>query len=163
MNRQLPTWGRLERDLSQRIQKLYREELEHSPQKVTCKFFKNFISIMIEDALTAVEEILADENRNNVEKTAKQLNLAINDAVKSKLKTIVEDVLAIEVEDILFDCSVKTRRAGAIVILNQLPQTRSLKPSPKIRQSQDKSQDKNEGDVDRSHENNLASTTELEE
>ena len=145
MNRQLPTLGQLERQLSQSIQKLYREELGHSPQKVTCKFFKNQLSILIEDALTAVEKTLV--NRDNEDKTAKKLNFAINDSIRLKLKNIIETVLAIEVEDILFSSNMDTMRAGAIVILGQLPQIKNPKPIIKNRPSQKK----NKGDVSKTN------------
>ena len=62
MDRQLPTIGQLERALSQSILKLYREELEHHPRKVICKFFNSHLSIVIEDALTAVEKTLVDKD-----------------------------------------------------------------------------------------------------
>lgn len=120
---QLPTFGQLERKLSQSIQKLYREELEHWPQKVICKFSSNHLSIVIEDALTAVEETLVNED--GVNKTVKSLNVAINDAIESKLKKTVEAILAVEVVDVLFDCNIETKRAGAIIMLSQLPKARS--------------------------------------
>ena len=137
MNQKLPTLGQIERQLSQSIQKLYREELGHSPQKVTCKLFGNNLSIVIENALTAVEKTLVD-NDNNKYKTIKNLNLAINDAIKSKLKIIVRTVLAVEVEDILFSSNIDTMRAGAIVILQEPPKTYNPKSMPKIRQSESK-------------------------
>ena len=154
MDRQLPTLGQLERNLSQSIQKLYRQELEHSPQKVTCKLFKNNLSIVIEDALTAVEATLVDEDGNN--NTVKNLSQAIKNVIKSKLKNTIETVLAVKVDDILFDSNIETRRAAAIVILQKPPLTRSLKLNPKIR---DRSKD--ETDVELVEENSITSTTEL--
>ena len=157
MDRKLPTFGQLERQLSQSIQQLYREELGHSPQKVTCKFFKNQLSIVIEDALTAVEKTLVTKNSKN--EIIENLNLAINDTIKSKLKTITEAVLAVEVDDILFSSNINTMRAGAIVILSQIPQIHNSKPIPKIRQS--KSQ--NEAKIAQADRDNLTSNTELKE
>ena len=155
MERQLPTFGQLERSLSQNIQKLYREELEHSPQKVTSKFFGNRLAIVIEDALTAVEQTLVNEDNGQI---VKDLNLAINSVIKPKLKTVVETVLEVEVEDILFDSTIETKRTGAIVILTQIPQVRSPKSIWKI----PKIQPKNEQDRSQT-DNNLASTAELKE
>ena len=156
MDRQLPTFGQLERQLSQSIQKLYREELGHSPQKVTCKFFKNQLSIVIEDALTAVEKALISEEDPN--KTIENLNLAINDVIKSKLKTIIEAVLAVEVDDVLFSCNIDTMRAGAIVILSQAPRIYNPQLIPKIRKS--KSQEENNTSQ---ADDNLTSNIESEE
>ena len=156
MDRKLPTFGQLERQLSQSIQKLYREDLGHSPKKVTCKFFKNQLSIVIEDALTAVEKALVSQENEN--QTIENLNSAINDAIKLKLKTIIETVLAVEVDDILFSSNIDTMRAGAIVILSQLPQIRNQKPSPIIRQNNSK----NEEEAILA-ETNYLSSTELKE
>ena len=100
----LPTYGQLERDLSQMIYKLYREEFEHSPGKITCKFFSNNLAIVIEDSLTTIEKSLLEANKVNV---VRNLNLAINNIIKSKLKILIEQVLAVEVCDILFDSSLE--------------------------------------------------------
>lgn len=133
MDRKLPTLGQLERQLSQNIQKFYRQELEHSPQKVTCKLFDNHLSIVIEDAVIAVETTLVDLGK--ADDTARDFSLAINDVIRSKLKTTVEKVLAVEVEDILFSSNLETKRSGAIVILSQPPQMRNPKPIIKKRSS----------------------------
>ena len=125
MTQQLPTFGELERNLSQKIYKLYQEELEHSPQKVTSKFCGNQLTIVIENALTRVEQILMNEH--NETKLVENLNVAINNVIKPKLKNLIEIILAIDVKDILFDSTIETKRSGAIVILNQIPQVRSPK------------------------------------
>ena len=143
MDRQLPTIGQLERQLSQNIQKFYRQELEHLPQKVTCKFFGNHISIVIEDAITAVETTLV--NKDNADKVAKNFSLAMDDVIKSKLKTTIEAVLAVKVDDILFGSNFETKRAGAIVILDRVPKMYNPKPLPKIRRSKKE----NEGNVNK--------------
>ena len=151
MVQQLPTLGQLERDLSQNIHKLYKEELKHSPQKITSKFFGNQLAIIIEDALTAVEQILIDEHN---EQMAVNLNLAIGDVIKVKLKTLIEAILKVEVEDILFDSTIKTKCTGAIVLLSQLPQVRNSKSFWKV----PKIQPKNEQNGSRA-DNDLALTS----
>lgn len=130
---ELPTLGQLERDLSQKTHKLYREELGYSASKITCKFFRTNLLIVIEDALTTIEKALLEKNKD--EKIVKNVNLAINNVIKSKLKILIEEVLAVEVCDILFDFSWKTHHAGAIVILSQLPIVRPQKPFTKINKS----------------------------
>lgn len=123
MDNNLPTSGQLERSLSQNIQKLYRQELEHSPDKVTCQLFSNNLAIVIEDAITAVEKILASVD--NQSDTALELNTVINKSIESKLKILVEEVLAVEVKDILFSSTFKTNQTGAIAILKQPPKVRN--------------------------------------
>lgn len=129
MDKNLPTSGQLERNLSQNIQKLYRQKLEHSPGKVTCQLFGNQLAIVIEDALTAVEKTLADTIQED--QTVEQLNSAINEAIESKLKTLIEKILGVSVNDILFDSTLETSRTGAIATLDQPPQVRNPESIPK--------------------------------
>ena len=146
IQQKLPTYGELERELSQTIDRIYRQELGLSPGKITCKFVGNNLAIVIEDSLTTIEKTLLKENQVNV---VKNLNLAINNIVKSKLKILVEQVLAVEVCDILFDCSLETQHAGAIVILSQLPVVRPRKPIAKFPKSQRRNEYSNESNCNR--------------
>ena len=141
IQQKLPTYGQLERELSQTICQLYRNELGHSPSKITCKFVGNNLAIAIEDSLTTIEKTLLEENQIDV---VKNLNSAINNIIKSKLKILIERVLAVEVCDILFDCSLQTQHAGAIVILSQLPVVRPRKALTKFPKSQRKNEYSNE-------------------
>ena len=134
MDRKLPTSGQIERNLSQRIQKLYREQLGHSPRKVTCKLFDNRLVVVIEDSLTILQKTLFE--KDNKDEIARYVNLAIDNAIESKLKIAIEEVLGIEVYDILFDSSLKSQQSGAIVILTQAPLVRSRELTPTIRKSQ---------------------------
>lgn len=134
MSTNLPTYGQLERDLSQRILKLYREEIKHFPGKITCTFFNNYLAIVVEDSLTTLEKTLIEENKVN--EIVKKINSAVNDLIKSKLKIAIEEVLAVEVGDILLDSSLETQHTGAIVTLNQLPSVRERKSTVKIQKRQ---------------------------
>lgn len=140
----LPTLGQLERDLSQITHQLYREQLGHSPSKITCKFFRNDLIIIIEDAFPTLEKALIEQNKDC--EIVENLNLAINNIIKSKLKILIEEVLAVEVCDILFDSSLETQQAGAIVILSQLPKVRPRKPLAKVQKSQLEDKHINESD-----------------
>lgn len=133
MSTYLPTYGQLERDLSQRILKLYREEIKHFPGKITCSFFSNYLVVVIEDSLTTLEKTLMDEGKAN--EIVRNFNSAINDLIKSKLRIAIEEVLTVEVGNILFDSSLKTQHTGAIVTFNQLPLVRSRKSVTKIQKS----------------------------
>ena len=163
MDRKLLTCGQLERNLSQRIHKLYREELGNSPHKITTKLFANHLAIVIENALTALQKTLIDND--NIIKTAQyqDLNSAIDSVIKLKLKTIIEEVLEIEVSDVMFNSAVKTQLAGAIVILSQPPLVRQARDRKAIAI---KSQHKNE-DIDRNNgsqaESNSASITKFKQ
>ena len=154
IQQKLPTYGQLERELSQTISQLYREELGRSPSKTTCKFLSNNLAIVIEDSLTTIEKTLLEENKIDV---VKKVNLAINNIIKSKLKILIEQVLAVEVCDILFDSSLETKHAGAIVILSQLPVVRPRKALTKFPKSQRKNEYSNESNFNHADKNsNLA-------
>ena len=129
MTTNLPTCGQLERNLSQSIQKLYSNELEHSPGKVTCQLFGNQLAIVIEDSLTAVEQILAEAKQS--ERTIKQLNTTIGEVVKTKIEVLIEETLSVEVKDLLFDTTLETKRTGAIATLSQSPLVRNPESIPK--------------------------------
>lgn len=170
MMQELPTFGELERNLNQKIYKLYKEELKHSPQKVTSKFFGNQLTIVIENALTKVEQILMNEH--NEIQVVENLNSAINNAIKSKLKNIIETILAVEVEDILYTSTIETKRTGAIVILSQIPQVRSPKSlwkTPKIQYKNEHNGSQNERNGSQNEhngsqtDNNFTLTMELAE
>ncbi|MGL5795908.1 MAG: DUF2294 domain-containing protein [Waterburya sp.] len=138
MDKNLPTSGQLERTLAQSIQKLYRQELKHSPSKITCQLFGNQLAIVIEDAITAVEKTLASLKDNN--KTVKELNAAINETIESKLKTLIEEILAVEVNDLLFNSTLKTNLTGAIATLDKPPQVRNPQSIPKNKNNKAKSE-----------------------
>lgn len=129
----LPTYGQLERELSQKIHRIYREQLGHSPGRITCSFFGNNLAIIIEDALTALEQRLVEENKDR--KIVEQLNLDKNYIIKSKLKILIEQVVAVEVCDVLFDSSLQSKQAGVVVILSQLPTVRPQKPIAKVQKN----------------------------
>ena len=162
MDRKLLTCGQLERNLSQRIHKLYREELGNSPHKITTKLFDNHLAIVIENALTALQKTLIDND--NIIKTAQyqDLNSAIDSVIKLKLKTIIEEVLEIEVSEVMFNSAAKTQLAGAIVILSQPPLVRQARTRKAIAI---KSQHKK--DIDRNNgsqaESNSASITKFKQ
>jgi uncharacterized protein YbcI len=128
MDKNLPTCGQLERNLSQSIQKLYITELQHSPTKVTCQFFSSQLAIVIDNAITTVEQTLAESNELD---TVKKLNSAINQSIKQKIKTLIEETLRVDVNDILFDSDIETYRTGAILTLAKLPQVRNPESIPK--------------------------------
>ena len=161
MEQKLPTCGQLERDLSQQIWKLYRDKLQCFPTKITCKLFNNCLAIVVEDARTTIEKILVENYQES--EIVRDMNSAINNAVKSEFKTIVREILAVEVNEIMFDSSFESKYVGAVVVLNQPPQVR--KRSSDYRLELIKPQDKqySEGDFNPSYQSSPASITEPEQ
>ena len=113
-----PTRGQLERILSQRIQALYRNQLEHRPSKVTCRVFDEKIAIVLEDAITAPEQLLADHGQ---EELAEKVRLDLDKAIQTELKQLIEETVGIPVIDLLSNATLETGRTGTIVVLAGAP------------------------------------------
>jgi uncharacterized protein YbcI len=130
MNKTIPTSGQLERTLSQRIQAFYRDLLGHQPSKVTCQLFDQKLAIIIEDSITTAEELLVTKGN---EQLAEQVRSSLDDAIKPQLKTLIKEILEVDVVDLLSDATLKTGRTGIIVVLTDSPQVSNRKTIPKAR------------------------------
>jgi len=128
MNKTIPTSGQLERTLSQRIQAFYRDLLGHQPSKVTCQLFDQKLAIIIEDSITTAEELLVTKGN---EQLAEQVRSSLDDAIKPQLKTLIKEILEVDVVDLLSDATLKTGRTGIIVVLTDSPQVSNRKAIPK--------------------------------
>jgi uncharacterized protein YbcI len=119
-----PTRGQAERSLSQRIQALYRGQLEHQPSRVTCQILVDKLVIVIEDSITQPEQILAEEGQTEL---VEQIRSSLSAAIEPQLKALVEEVLGVTVTDVLSDAKLESGRTGLIMLLSTAPQ---LRPSP---------------------------------
>jgi len=128
MTNNLLTRGQLERKLSQKIQALYRQNLEHQPSKVTCQFFAAKLAIIIEDSITNAEQILLDEGKENL---ALKVRSNVNEAIQPKLKGLIEQIAQVTVVDFMSDANFSTGRTGTIAILNQTPIVSNPRSVPK--------------------------------
>ena len=123
MDASSPTRGQIERTLSQRIQALYRTQLEHQPSKVTCQVFDEKIAIILEDSITQPEQLLVE---NGQEELAEKVRAELDEAIQPQLKTLIEEVVGVEVIDILSNAKLETGRTATVVILANPPQVRNL-------------------------------------
>ena len=130
MLKELPTRGQLEREISQKIQALYRFHLGHRPSKVISQLFDAKLAIIIEDSITNAEQILVKKGENEL---AKKVRSNLNDAIKPELKELIEEIVGVEVLDVLSDATLKTGRTGIIIILSQTPKIRELVNVHKVR------------------------------
>ncbi len=120
-----PTRGQLERALSQRIQSLYRTQLEHQPSRVTCQIFDEKIAIILESSITKPEQLLLNSGQ---EELAKQVRMELDEALEPQLKALIEEVVGVAVIDLLSNAKLSTGRSATVAILAQTPQVRN--PSP---------------------------------
>lgn len=122
MDASSPTRGQLERNLSQRIQALYRTQLEHQPSKVTCQIFDEKIAIILEDSITQPEQILVNSGE---QKLAEQVRSELDQALQPQLKELIEEVVGVAVIDLLSNAKLETGRTATIAILATAPQVRN--------------------------------------
>lgn len=129
----VPTCGQLERTLSQRIQALYRDQLGHRLGKVTCQLFETKLAIVIEDSITQPEQVLAQEGQSNL---AKEVHARLDHVIQPQLKTLIEQVLEVNVIDVLSDAAFETGRTGIIAVLTETPDVRNPMSIPKSRKGE---------------------------
>lgn len=119
-----PTAGQLERDVSQKLRSMYRHQFGHQPSRVECHLLGNKLMISLEDAITPIEKFLVEgESLHLVE----QVRSCIDETIKPKIKELVEEIFKVSVVNCLYDTTISTGYAGAIVILADSPQIRRAK------------------------------------
>lgn len=117
-----PTRGQIERTLSQRIQSLYRNQLEHNPSRVVCQIFDDKIAIVLEDSITQPEQVLVE---NGQEDLAQQVRIELDEALQPQLRALIEEVVGVTVIDLLSNAKLETGRSATVAILAQSPQVRN--------------------------------------
>lgn len=118
-----PTRGQIERTLSQRIQALYRTQLEHKVSKVTCQIFDEKIAIVLENSITQAEQLLAN---NGQQELAEQVRSELGEVLEPQLKALIEEVVGVDVIELLSDAKLESGRAATVAILADKPQIRNL-------------------------------------
>jgi len=117
----VPTRGKLERSLAQGIQALYRSLLGHQTSQAVCNLLDNKLIIVIENAITQPEKLLA---QNGQEDLASQVRSQLESVLQLQLKELIAQVLGVGVIDLLSDATFQTGRTGTIAILESAPQVR---------------------------------------
>lgn len=117
----LPTRGQLERQLSQTLQSLYRQQFGHLPRKITCHLFADRVAIVAEDTVTSVEKILFNNSKLDL---ARSIRSAIAETFASQVRQVTWQILQVEVVDIIVDSTLDSGYLGAIVFLDSSPKLR---------------------------------------
>jgi uncharacterized protein YbcI len=136
-----PTRGQIQRTLTQRIQALYREQLGHQPSKVTCQLSDSNLTIILENSITQPEQLLAQSGRQEL---AEQVRSDLDEAIQPQLKTLIENILNVEVVELLSDATLETGRTGIIALLTDTPNIRN---SPLISKSKKKTPHKSDSET----------------
>ncbi|MGL5062891.1 MAG: DUF2294 domain-containing protein [Microcoleus sp.] len=123
-----PTRGQLERNLSQRIQALYRSVFGHQPSQVSCNLIDGKLVITMENAITQPEQVLVENGR---EELAEKVRSELETVLETELKQVINEVLGVDAIDLLNDTTLETGRAGTIAILDAVPRFRESISKPK--------------------------------
>ena len=124
LDKSYPTAGQLERDVSQKVRSLYRNQFGHQPSRVDCHLLGNKLVISLEDVITPVEKLLVEAQSSHL---VTQIRDFIDENIKLMIQTLVEDIFQVGVVNCLYDTAINTGYAGAIVILAESPKVRRPK------------------------------------
>ena len=100
--------------LSKRIENIYQEQLKHKLDNVYYKIFDRTLIVIIEGSITTPEKVLESNDRHCL---ARQVRKAIDDVIHPQIKTIIEEVMEVEVTDFMSDTTINNNITGAIAIL----------------------------------------------
>jgi uncharacterized protein YbcI len=126
------TVGQLERQLSQQIQALFKEKLEHRPSRVICKLFDQKVAIVIENSISLAEQLLAaNGDEQLVERVRSNLDKAIAPLIWAK----IEQILGVTVEDLLSDATIETGRTAILAVLADTPPVKNIEALPNVKKS----------------------------
>lgn len=123
MDSSTPTRGQVERALSQRIQALYRNQLEHQPSRISCQIFDEKVAIILEDSITQPEQLLVNTGQ---EELAQEVRSEIDEALKPQIQSIIEEVVGVGVVDLLSNAKLDTGRTATVAILAETPKLRNM-------------------------------------
>lgn len=124
------TVGQTERELSQKIQALYKKHLGHQPSKVSCQLFSSKLVVVLEDSVTQPEKLLIEGGHLEL---AEQVRDDLNSAMESQIKASIESILSVTVLDLLSDATIGTGRTGIIAVLSGAPAVRNPEAIPKLK------------------------------
>lgn len=126
-----PTAGQLERTISQKVRALYRSQFGHQPSRVDCHLLGNKLVISLEDVVTPIEKLLAEAQSSVL---VEQVRDFIDQTIKPKIQSLVEEISQTSVINCLYDTTVETGYAGAILIFADPPQVRRSRSALKKHQ-----------------------------
>lgn len=126
------TVGQLEREISQKIQALYKKTLGHQTGRVTCQLFDHKVAIILEDSITQPVQLLVQEGQSEL---AEKVRTDLNEAIQPQIKALVAQILNVEVLDVLSDATLETGRTGIILVLAHTPEVRNPEAIPKLKKA----------------------------
>jgi uncharacterized protein YbcI len=108
----------IENLLSQKIQDIYKNQLEHQLDNISYKLFDRTLVIVLEGTVTSSEKLLKNNDRIYL---AEQVREAIDSVIQPQIKEIIEEVLDVKVVDFLSDTTIDNNLTGAIAMFEFKP------------------------------------------
>ncbi len=116
------TAGQMEREVSQKIQALYKRVLGHQLGRVTCQLFDSRIAIILEDSISQPVKLLLEDAQIEL---AQRIRTDLDSAMQPQIKALLASILGVEVLDVLSDATLSTGRTGIIGVLSCPPSVRN--------------------------------------
>lgn len=126
-----PTVGQIEREVSQKIQALYKKILGHQLGRVTCQLFDVRIAIILEDSISQPVKLLLEESQTEL---AQQIRSDLNNAMQPHIQDLLANVLGVDVLDMISDATLSAGRTGVTGVLARLPAVRNPEAIPEARE-----------------------------
>ncbi|MCX7950439.1 MAG: DUF2294 domain-containing protein [Clostridiales bacterium] len=98
--------GCLEMKISNAMMRFEKEEIGRGAEEAMAHIFKDMIIVRLKKVLTPAEKRLAESYEGR--KTIKEFRYMLEDVLRPKLETIVEDIVGVKVVTIHCDISTKT-------------------------------------------------------
>lgn len=124
------TRGQIERNLTQKIQAFYLEQLGKRPERVTCQFFDEKLAIVIEKVVTPSEKLLIE---NGSQDFAQKLRIQLDTYIKPQLIELIEEIVGTGIITLLVNSDLKIDVSGIIAVLKNPPIVRDPETIPKAK------------------------------
>ncbi len=99
--------------LSQKIQDIYQQQLNHQLKSISYRLFERTLVITLEGTITYPEKLLKTNNHLYL---AEQVRKAIDSVIHPQIQNIIEEALNVKVVDFLSDTTIDNDLTGAIAI-----------------------------------------------
>ena len=118
----VPTVGQLEREISQKMQALYKKTLGHRTGRATCQLLDAKVAIVLEASVAKPVQLLVEAEQDEL---VQQIRDDLNNAMQPLIEALLSEILRVEVLDVLSDTSLTTGRTGVVGVLASSPAVRN--------------------------------------
>ncbi|MEM6611746.1 MAG: Na-translocating system protein MpsC family protein [Cyanobacteria bacterium P01_C01_bin.72] len=115
------THKQLERDIAHRFRTFNREKIGCVFKEVTCTIFNNYLVLLVDGALTALEETIYKSGETKIVETLRQ---SVNLVLKQELRQIVNEMALVDTKDLVCELNYETKRLIVFAIMTSAPAVR---------------------------------------